>query len=344
MLAPDWALVPLIALAGAATVIASQAVISGVFSLVRQSLQLGFLPRMRIVHASEETIGQVYIPSANWLLLIATLGLVFAFGSSERLAAAYGIAVSLTMWIASLLVFIWLSYSGHRRARLGQAVLVLVLAMDSGFVVANSVKIPHGGWLPLVAGAAMYILMATWQQGRNLLMNSLVRQQMPLRAFLKALERPDLGRAPGTAVYLENNPDGIPRALLKNLQVNNVVHRRVILVTMVTEEVPHTIKGQRTKVTELAPGVYRVLAHMGFMETPHVPNRLREAGQQGLAYRPEETTYFLGRENIVVTHRSGLPRWRKSLYALMSRNAEFATHHFSLPPGRVIEVGEQFEI
>jgi KUP system potassium uptake protein len=145
-------------------------------------------------------------------------------------------------------------------------------------------------------------------------------------------------------VYLENNPDGIPRALLKNLQVNNVVHRRVILMTVVTEDVPHTIKGQRTRLTELAPGVYRVLARTGFMETPHVPNLMREAGQHGLAYRPEETTYFLGRENVVVTRRSGLPRWRKRLYALMSRNAQLASQHFALPPGRVIEVGEQLEI
>ncbi|MFO1375686.1 MAG: potassium transporter Kup [Steroidobacteraceae bacterium] len=344
LLAPEWALVPLIVLAGAATVIASQAVISGVFSVVRQSLQLGFLPRMRIIHASEETIGQVYIPSANWLLLFATLGLVLAFETSADLAAAYGIAISLAMSIDSLLVFIWLSYSGRRRARLGQALLVLVLVVDLGFVTANSVKIPHGGWLPLVAGAAMYLLMATWQQGRNLLMNSLVRQQMPLRRFLKSLERPDLSRAPGTAVYLENNPDGIPRALLKNLQVNNVVHQRVILVTVVTEDVPRTVKGHRTRISELAPGVYRVIARTGFMETPHVPNLLREAGQQGLAYRPEETTYFLGRENVVVTRRSGLPLWRKRIYALLSRNAELASQHFALPPGRVIEVGEQFEI
>jgi KUP system potassium uptake protein len=344
LLAPQWALIPLIVLAGAATVIASQAVISGVFSLVRQAVQLGFLPRMNIVHASEEAIGQVYVPSANLLLLLATIGLVLSFGSSDNLAAAYGIAISLAMGIDSLLVFIWLSYSERRRARLKQLALVAILVIDLGFIVANSVKIPNGGWLPLVAGVAMFITMATWQQGRNLLMNALMRQQMPLRSFLKALERDGLFRAPGTAVYLENNPDGVPRALLKNLQVNNVVHQRVVLVTVLTEEVPRTSKGQRTSVKELAPGVYRLLARTGFMESPHVPGLLREAAQQGLAYRPEETTYFLGRENVVITRRSGLPRWRKRLFGLLSRNAQLASQHFGLPPGRVVEVGEQVEI
>ncbi|MBP6514327.1 MAG: potassium transporter Kup [Steroidobacteraceae bacterium] len=344
LLAPSWMLLPLVVLAMAATVIASQAVISGVFSIVRQAVQLSLLPRMKIVHSSEEAIGQVYVPSANWALLASTLGLVMAFQSSENLAGAYGIAISVAMTIDSILLFIWLSYSGRKRARAGQVLVAVILVVDVVFVLANGIKIPHGGWLPLVAGTAMFVLMMTWQQGRVLSLNAMVRQQLPLRTLLKALDKPGLFRAPGTAVYLEGSEQGVPRALVRNLQVNNVVHERVVLMTVLTDEVPHTERSRRVEVSELAPGLHRVVAHVGFMDSPHVPTLLREAQHRGLDYRPSETTFFLGRENVAVTRPTGMAHWRKRLYAFLNRNAQLAAEHFSLPPTRVVEIGEQVEI
>jgi KUP system potassium uptake protein len=344
MMAPKHLLVPIVILSTAATVIASQAVISGVFSIAHQALQLGLLPRFSVIHSSGESIGQVFVPTANRLMLIATIGLVLAFGSSERLAAAYGIAISLAMLIDSVLVIAWLSRGQRRRERVMLAVMCIAITLDLGFLAANSLKIPHGGWLPLVAGAAFFMIMATWQSGRLLVMDRVARRQMPMRQLLARVESESLPRAPGTAVYLNRDASAVPGALQRTLETLGTLHERVVMLTLETTDEPRSRKGQRLEVKELAPGLFRVIARCGFMESPNVPALLREADHGGLPYLPAETNYFVGRDHVVVVRAAGMPRWRKRLYAFMTRNAHFAAQQFSLPPGRVTEIGEQIEI
>lgn len=344
LMAPRELLVPLVILSTAATVIASQAVISGVFSIAHQALQLGFLPRFSVVHSSGESIGQVFVPSANRIMLFSTIGLVLAFGSSENLAAAYGIAIALAMVIDSVLVIAWLAGSERRRERLMLAVMCLAIALDLGFLAANSLKIPHGGWLPLLAGAAFLMIMVTWQSGRLLVTDRVARRQMSMRQLLARVAGAGLSRPPGTAVYLNRHADAVPGALQRMLETQGGLHERVIMLTLETSDQPRSRKGHRVEVRELAPGLFRVVARCGFMETHNVPALLREAERSGLAFLPAETHYFLGRDHVVVTRIAGMPRWRKQLYAFMTRNAHFAAQQFSLPPGRVTEIGEQIEI
>ncbi len=344
LLAPSWGLGLLVLLATAATVIASQAVISGVFSVARQALQLGFLPRFRVIHSSDESAGQVYVPSANWLMLLAAVGLVLAFGSSENLAAAYGIAISLAMTIDAALVLAWLSQQPDRGSRALMPVVGLAAILDVAFLAANSLKIPHGGWLPLLASAIVLGVMLTWQQGRLLAADRAVRRQMTLHAFLRLLTSGRLHRVPGTAVFMDDGLGGVPRALQRLAQTQGTLHERVIVLAVEVTDEPRTQKGRRVVATELAPGLYRVVARCGFMESPNVPGLLREAAQAGLPFDPADTTYFLGFDHIVVTRPGGMDRWRKRLFAFMSRNETFAAEHFGLPARRVVEVGEQLEI
>jgi KUP system potassium uptake protein len=344
LLAPDYALAPLVLLSTAATVIASQAVISGVFSVASQALQLGFLPRFEVIHSSGESIGQVFVPLANRAMFVATIGLVLAFGSSESLAAAYGIAIALAMVIDSVLVIAWLHGRGGGRERMMLGVMAVALVLDLAFVAANSLKIPHGGWLPLVAGTALLMVMLTWRAGRLLVLDRVSRRQMPMRRLLASASAEQGYRAPGTAVYLSSSAADVPGPLQRMLEIQGALHHRVIMMTLQTSDQPRSRKGHRLEVRELAPGIFRLVARCGFMETPNVPALLREAEQQGLEYRPAETQYFLGRNHVVVTRTAGMPRWRKRLYAYMTRNAHFAAQHFRLPPGRVTEIGEQIDI
>lgn len=344
LLAPQFALAPLVILSTAATVIASQAVISGVFSVAHQALQLGFLPRFSVIHSSGESIGQVFVPSANRILFVATVGLVLAFGSSESLAAAYGIAIALAMVIDSVLVIAWLHRGERRRERLMLVVMCGAIVLDLAFLGANTLKIPHGGWLPLAAGAGFLMIMLTWQSGRLLVLDRVSRRQMSMRTLLATASDEEVFRTPGTAVYLNSNPDAVPGALQKILETQHVLHQRIVMMTLETTDEPRSRKGHRVAVRELAPGIYRVIARCGFMESPKVPGLLREAELSGLQYLPAETNYFLGRDHVVVTKTAGMPRWRKRLYAYMTRNAHFAAQHFALPPGRVTEIGEQIEI
>jgi KUP system potassium uptake protein len=344
LMVPGWALAPLVLLATAATVIASQAVISGVFSVAHQALQLGFLPRFTVIHSSGEAIGQVYVPAANRLMLLASSGLVLGFGSSENLAAAYGIAISLAMTIDTVLVMVWLSQQPGRSGRALLGIMAATAVLDVAFVGANSLKIPHGGWLPLLASAALLAVMLTWHQGRVIAANRALRRQTTIHAFLRLVNSGQLHRAPGTAVYLDDNPGGIPRALQRLVEAQGTLHERVVLLTVEVSDEPRTRKGKRVKVSELAPGLYRVIAQCGFMESPNVPGLLREAEDAGLPFRPAETVYVLGFDHIVVTRPGGMDRWRKRLFALMSRNAAVAAQHFALPSTRVIEGGEQLEI
>jgi KUP system potassium uptake protein len=338
LMAPDWALTPLVLLATAA------AVISGVYTVAHQAMQLGFLPRLTVIHSSDETEGQIYAPAANWLLMWATIGLVLAFGSSDALAGAYGVAIVGAMLVNNIFMIAWLGAQKGGGIRTMQMVAYFELFIELSFLAANSLKIPAGGWLPLAASGVILTIMLTWRDGRLAGLDLLLRRQMPLRTLVALATSDELNRAPGTTVYLDSSATGVPRALQRMIESHKTIHERVVLLTVETTDEPRSEKGQRVTVHELAPGLYRVVARYGFMESRSVPSLLAEAESEGLPYRPAETIYILGQKNILVPGRSGLARWRKRLYAAMARNARPAAYHFGLPPGRVIEIGEQLEI
>ena len=344
LMAPSWALYPLVLLATMATVIASQAVISGAFSLTRQALQLGYCPRFEIRHSSAYEIGQVYVPPVNWALLVATLGLVVGFESSTNLAGAYGVAVSMTMVFTTILAFVcarqrW-KWSFAKAATLTAAFLVVDLA----FLGSNLLKVGHGGWFPLMVGAVIYLLMITWRDGRKLLSETLKKEDLPVDLFLRDVERGKMIRVPGGAVFMSSTPSGIPRTLGHNLKHNKILHERIILLTVVTEEIPRVAPEDRLHIERFSQGFTRIIAHYGFMEEPDVPAALSAAAECGVEYKPMDTTFFLGRETIVVGKADAMARWRKRLYALMARNAEEATKHYRIPVNRVVELGIQLAI
>ncbi|KAF0169046.1 MAG: KUP system potassium uptake protein, partial [Caulobacteraceae bacterium] len=339
---PAWALYPLIALSTFATVIASQALISGAFSLTRQAIMLGYWPRLRIVHTSAQEIGQIYIPSINWMLMIASVGLVFGFGSSSRLAAAYGIAVTMTMVITTLLAHLVASRVWGWRASATLTVTLVLLVPDLAFLGANALKILDGGWFPLVVGGGVLTLLTTWKSGRALIGERFRQRMRPLDDFVAQLVRDGTPRVPGTAVYMSGTSAGTPPALLSNLTHHHVVHEHVILLTVVTEEIARVPRSQRLQVEPLAHGFCRVVARYGFMQDPNVPRLLTVGRVPG--YRAEDTTYFLGRETVIPTKHPGMALWREKVFAFMARNAQPATALFKLPPERVLEVGAQIEI
>lgn len=344
LLAPEWALPIMIVLATAATVIASQAVISGVFSIARQAINLGYLPRLKVQHSSEEEIGQVYLPSMNWLLFAGTVLLVLGFGSSSALAGAYGIAVASDMVMVSLMVILLMRAADWRKQRLLTGILGFILLIELTFFCSNMLKFFHGGWLPLLIAGVAFMLMSTWYEGRKMLNWLLTTQQVSTREFLSALEKEPPRRAAGTAVYMVSEASGIPRSLTQNLRFNGVLHERNLLVTFTSAEVPSIPAEERVTVQTIAPGLYRVIARYGFMETPSIVNALRAAEDKGLEYRPEETTYVVGRENPLITAGSAMPMWRKRLFAIMGRNAQLAAVHFGVPAHRVIEIGSQVRL
>ncbi len=344
LLAPSWGLYPMVILSTLATVIASQAVISGVFSLTRQAVQLGYSPRVNIVHTSEREIGQIYIPIANWGLLVAVIGLVLGFRSSSNLAAAYGIAVAITMVITTLLALVvartlwgW----GWLRCTL---VVMVFLLVDLAFFAANALKIAHGGWFPLLIGAVLYTLMITWQQGRALLAERLREEAVPVDEFISRLASGSAIRVPGTAVFLSSNPEGVPNTLLHNLRHNKVVHERVVLLTVLTEDIPRVADANRVQVQDMSHNFYRIIAHYGFMEDPSIPAILDLSAQQGLQFNLMDTTFFLGRETLIPTPRPGMALWRETLFVSMSRNAARAMDFFRIPHNRVVELGTQVEL
>ncbi|HEY5810199.1 MAG TPA: KUP/HAK/KT family potassium transporter, partial [Povalibacter sp.] len=343
-LAPSWLLPPLIVLATAATVIASQAVISGVFSVTRQALNLGYLPRLRVEHSSEHEIGQVYVPSVNWILFIGTLTLVLAYRSSSALAGAYGIAISSTMLIDGILVIMLLQVRKSPRYQLYTAALVFIVAIEFAFFLSNTLKLDDGGWLPVAAAVVVYVLMSTWQEGRRTLNWLIAREQMPVHDFLAMIQKDPPHTVEGTAVYLASEAGGIPRALLNNLRFNRVLHERNLLLTFVRPEVPYVAPEERIEVENMAPNLCRVIARYGFMETPNVVVTLRLAEEKGLAYEPEQTVYVVGRENPVFAVGSGMPRWRKRLFAFMGRNSQLAAIHFGVPSHRLLEVSSQVRL
>jgi KUP system potassium uptake protein len=345
MLAPEWALYPLVALATVATVIASQAVISGAFSLTRQAVQLGYLPRVDIEHTSATEMGQIYIPAVNWAVMFACIGLVFGFHSSSNLAAAYGVAVTTDM------VFTTILFCTVARMRWGwkipavSALALGFLVVDVAFWGANLIKIPHGGWFPLVVAGIIFTLMTTWKRGREILAQRLKIGELPFDVFTETILRNPPVRVPGTAVFMYGNPSTTPPALLHNLKHNKVLHERLVLLTIRTEEIPHVPIADRISVEDLGHGFFRVVLAYGFMEDPNVPAALLLAKAHGLEFKVMDTTYFLGRENLIATsRRRGMAVWREKLFAWMSKNSRAATSFFRLPPNRVVELGAQIEL
>jgi KUP system potassium uptake protein len=356
-LAPPLLLVPLVVLATAATIIASQAVISGVFSMTQQALQLGFLPRMKVMQTSAASIGQIYVPVMNWILCAVTLGLVIRFQTSDNLANAYGIAVVCTMFITTILEVQLLSgraavesqlrRSGAASSRVSFWLLLVALPLflvDGLFVSANIGKIPNGGWFPLLAGLIAFMTMRSWMRGRAVVSEQLRRQERPVDVFIADLLAHPPQQVPGTAVFLSSNADAVPRTLIRNVRYNGVLHEHTVLVSVLTERIPRVPRGGRLKVAQLAPQLWRVEVHIGFMERADVPRLLREAERLGLGFRTDNATYFLGREDIIVASPRGMAKWRKRLFRFLAHNAEFAGAHFNIPPERIIELGGQVQI
>ena len=344
LMAPKWALWPLVVLATCAASIASQAVISGAFSLTRQAVQLGYLPRIQIRHTSERQIGQIYIPSVNWILMIAAIALVLVFRESGALAAAYGVAVTATMGITTTMFSVYARerFKWPTIASIGFA--LLFLCFDLSFFGANIVKLFDGGWFPLVVGLTVFTLMSTWRMGRRILSARLATQTMSTDDFLRDLGNNRIPRVPGTAIFMSRNPDGIPTTMLHNIKHNKVVHKNVVLLTVEIEETSHLADEERVEWMELGHGVYRLVLRFGFMEDPDIPAALAKLDKPLCSLNPMTTSFFLGRETLIPTSQPGMAIWREHLFAWMMKNASSASTFFSLPANQVIELGAQVEL
>lgn len=341
---PRWGLYPLVVLATVATIIASQAVISGAFSLSRQAVQLDYLPRLKVMQTSEEQFGQIYMPAINWILMIACIGLVLGFRSSSSLASAYGVAVTTDMVFTTILfAVVALTRWSWSKWVVGFMVLAL-LSIDLSFWGANLVKIPTGGWFPLVIAFLMFTVMTTWKHGRRILSNRLQDRIIPHKEFIDIVQKENPERIEGTAVFMDSNPEGTPQALLHNLKHNKVVHERVILFSLITRDVPEVPDEERMEIKSLGENIYRVNADIGFSEEPNVPVLLSSCDIGGEKFELNETTFFLGRETMLATDKPGMAIWREKLFAWMSRNAERAASYFHIPSDRVIEIGTQIEL
>ncbi len=341
-MAPSWALTPLLVLATMATVIASQALISGAFSLTMQAVQLGYAPRMRIVHTSSDAQGQIYVPAVNWTLMVSCIGLVLAFGSSTALAAAYGIAVTMTMTITTVLFAAVARNRWEWPVARVAVVAGLFLTVDIAFLAGNIPKIPAGGWFPIVAGAIIFGLLTTWSTGRRLVAEQLGMHRTPLIKFLDEIDDLDPSPVPGTAVYLFSLTGMTPPSLVANVRYNHVLHHQVVVASIVTVDAPRVPASARATVRVLREGVSRVEVRYGFMEEPDLPGALTACG--GIDVEGDDVTYFIGRETVVATDTPGMAQWRERLFGLMSRNATSASTYFRLPPDRIFEVGTRVEI
>jgi KUP system potassium uptake protein len=344
LLAPNWALFPLVAIATAAAIIASQALISGAFSLTRQAIQLGYSPRLEIDHTSAVEMGQVYVSQVNWALMVSTILIVVGFRSSSALAAAYGIAVTMTMVITALLLHVIATERWKWPLPLALALTGIFLSIDVAFLGANALKIAQGGWLPLVIAAVLFTFMTTWKTGRRIVADRLTARAVPLEDFLAAVTANPPVRVPGTSVFMTAQPRGTPLALAHNVHHNKVLHEHVVVLTVRTVPVPHAARKEQVQVEPFGDGMYNVIVRCGFMEDPDVPGALRIAREKGVRMDEDDMTYFLGRETIIVTRRPGMAMWREKLFVLMSRNAVRATAFFRLPPDRVVELGVQVEM
>jgi KUP system potassium uptake protein len=344
-LAPQWALYPMIVLATSAAIIASQAVISGAFSLTMQAVQLGFSPRVKINHTSTREYGQIYIPAVNWALMIGCIAIVVGFRTSSNLAAAYGVAVTSTMVITTILFYV-VARNRWGWSLLPAALLALFfLIIDVSFFGANIIKVADGGWFPLLLAALVFVLMTTWKKGRRILNERIQSQSRPLEEFLDQIKKRPPTRVSGTAIFMNGNASRTPPALLHNLEHNKVLHERVIFLTVKTRPVPFVSADGRVEVEPLGNGFHRLRVYYGFMEDPNIPEILKSVQVPGFTYDEKDTTYFLGRETIMAsTKHPGMAPWREKIFSLISHNATSATAYFCLPPDRVVEMGEQIEI
>jgi len=343
-LAPDWARYPLVALATAAAVIASQALITGAFSLTMQAVQLGYSPRLAIRHTSASTIGQIFVPMVNRALMVACIALVLGFGSSSRLAAAYGVSITSTMLITTVLFYVIARWKWGWNPWVAGLLTGLFLAVDLAFLAANFTKILHGGWFPLLVAGAVFALMWSWRSGRASLAETMRERSVPLDLLIEDVRQTRPARVPGTAIFMSGHPTGVPSALLHNLKHNKVLHERVVLLNVRTEEVPHVPPAERATIEPLESGFCRISLRFGFMDEPDVPHALAGIDAPCFRFEPQQTSYFLGRETILCAPRKGLSRIPQHLFAWMSQNARDATAFFGLPPGSVVELGARVQV
>lgn len=339
-MAPTWALYPLVLLSTAASMIASQALITGVYSLTRQASMLGLLPRVNVLHTSAQQEGQIYVPFINWMLMLVTIGLVLSFGSSSHLASAYGIAVILSMLITTLLAYSVARSWGWGAPR-AWIVTCFFLIIEGTFLASNLEKVSHGGWFPLLLGAGLSMLMSTWYRGRQLLAERFRRELLPLREFFSIVAKKAPTRVPGTAVFMTGQVDGTPPALIHNFNHNHVLHDSVVFLTILTDEAARVPDAERVRVADLAPGFWQVIGRYGFMEQPDAPELIRRSG---LVTSLEDVTFFLGREHLIVAERSSIRRWRVVLFSFLARSSQPATRFFNIPPDRVMEIGTQIAL
>jgi KUP system potassium uptake protein len=342
LLAPEWFRLPLVFIATLATIIASQAVISGAFSVTQQAIQLGFIPRLSILHTSASAHGQIYIPAINWALMVMVILLVLFFQNSSNLAAAYGVAVTGAMLIDTCLLAVLLLSVWRWRPAFALPLLAIFFIIDIAYFTANLTKVPDGGWFPLAVGLVIFTLLTTWEKGRQLMRDRLREAAMPVEIFVKSAAS-SATRVPGTAVFMTNSAEGVPHSLLHNLKHNRVLHERVLLLTVRIEDVPYMSDAERCSLTDLGSGFFRLVLRYGFMEETDVPKALATV-ECGAAFRMMETSFFLSRQTLLPSARPGMPIWREKLFAWMLRNAESAMEFFRLPPNRVVELGSQVEI
>ena len=345
LMAPEWALYPLVGLATAAAIIASQAVISGAFSLTRQAIQLGYAPRLNIRQTSQKEYGQIYIPFVNWTLMLACIALVAGFGSSSNLASAYGVGVTTDMVFTTVLFSVVMHRIWKWNLVKTGFFAAAFLIMDLAFWGANIIKVPEGGWFPLVIATFIFTLMTTWKRGRKILASRMKAGELPFELFLKSLAKEKLARVPGTAIFMYSNPNSTPPALLHNIKHNKVIHENIVLLGVKTDdEGPYVHENERVQVEMLTHDIYRIIIRYGFSETVNIPKALELVNEPGLDLNLMRTTFFLGKERILATKNKDMALWRDKLFAFMSRNARNATDYFGLPPDRVVEVGAQIEI
>src|SRR5262245_14927547 len=344
MMVPSWALLPYVALSTSAAVIASQALISGAFSVTRQAIQLGYMPRLDVEHTSAREMGQIYVPQVNWGLMICTIAIVIAFGSSSRLSAAYGMGVAMAMIITTILLHVVMTERWKWPTPLAYSVTALFATIDIAFFGANLLKLPQGGWVSLFIALLLFTAMTTWKTGRRLVAERLTARAFPLEDFVAAVSTTPPTRVPGTAVFMTAQPRGTPPALAHNLRYNKILHEHVVVLTVTTAGVPYVAAKDQITVQSYGYGIFNVRAQYGFMQDPHVPEALGIARDHGVELDPEDMIYFLGRETIIVTRRPGMATWRERLFVLMARNAVRATAFFRLPPERVVELGVQVEM
>jgi KUP system potassium uptake protein len=341
-MSPDWALIPMVILSTLAAVIASQAVISGAFSISRQAIQMGLLPRMLIVHTSGEEKGQIYVPFTNWVLFFCVIALVLGFKTSSNLAAVYGIAVTGTMLIDTILIvfvmrLIW-DWSWLKTSIVGGFLLIV----DISFFFANAIKIPEGGWFPIGIGLITFIVLTTWLRGRKVLGAEVAKQSMPMDLFIQAID--DVHRVRGTAIFMTSSPNGVPTALLHNLKHNQILHERVVLMTVHTADTPFVNADQRLTYEDLGKGFSRIVVRYGFMENPDVPKALTLCEKYGQTFDMMSTTFYLSRETVVPSGKRSVWAMRAQLFRIMSKNATSATDFFKIPANRVVELGTQLVI